>query len=117
MTAYKQLESSIHPITNEPHDFNPLLKYIDDEISLVLLGEATHGTLEFYETRAKLTQELIEKKGFNTILIEGDWPNTHQLDLYIKEKNTPTPKMLFQFLKNFLHGCGRMNLLLTCLNG
>ena len=50
---------------------------------VVLLGEASHGTAEFYEMRARITQELIEKKGFTIIAAEADWPDAAHLDHYI----------------------------------
>jgi len=50
---------------------------------LVLLGEASHGTAEFYEMRARITRELIEKKGFNVIAVEADWPDAAHINHYI----------------------------------
>ncbi len=50
----------------------------------VLLGEASHGTAEFYTWRAKITQRLIREKGFNVIAVEGDWPDMYKLNQYIK---------------------------------
>lgn len=59
-----------------------LLERIGDS-RVVLLGEASHGTAEFYEMRARITQELIEKKGFTIIAAEADWPDAAHLDHYI----------------------------------
>lgn len=50
---------------------------------IVLLGEATHGTHEFYDIRAEITKKLIEEKGFNVIAIEGDWPDSYKINQYI----------------------------------
>lgn len=52
--------------------------------NIVLLGEATHGTDEFYRIRAQITKELITNYGFNAIAIEGDWPDVYQLNRYIQ---------------------------------
>ncbi len=60
-----------------------LLQRIGDS-RLVLLGEASHGSAEFYNMRARITRELIEKKGFNIIAIEGDWPDVASLDHFIR---------------------------------
>jgi erythromycin esterase-like protein len=49
----------------------------------VLIGEASHGTHEFYQTRAELTKYLIEERGFNAITIEGDWPDAYDVHHYI----------------------------------
>ena len=46
--------------------------------SFVLLGEATHGTHDFYTLRARITQELIEEHGFSAVTIEGDWPDAYR---------------------------------------
>ncbi len=63
-------------------DLSGLLARIGDR-RLVLLGEASHGTAEFYEMRARITRELIEKKGFNVIAVEADWPDAAHIDHYI----------------------------------
>lgn len=54
------------------------------ECRYVLLGEATHGTHEFYQTRAELTKRLILEKGFTAICWEADWPDTLRLNRYIR---------------------------------
>ena len=51
---------------------------------LVLLGEASHGTAEFYDMRARITRELIEKKGFTIIAAEADWPDASVIDHFIR---------------------------------
>ncbi|HXC52336.1 MAG TPA: protein-L-isoaspartate(D-aspartate) O-methyltransferase [Candidatus Limnocylindrales bacterium] len=50
---------------------------------LVLLGEATHGTSEFYRMRARITMELIEKRGFDFVAVEADWPDAARIDTYV----------------------------------
>ncbi len=51
---------------------------------VVLIGESTHGTSEFYEMRARITRELIRERGFNVVAIEGDWPDTRTIDRYVR---------------------------------
>lgn len=51
---------------------------------IVLMGEATHGTHEFYTARAKITRRLIEKHGFNIVAVEGDWPDIARIDEYVR---------------------------------
>jgi len=53
---------------------------------IVLLGEATHGTSEFYRMRARITQELILRREFRAVAIEGDWPDASAVDRYIRRK-------------------------------
>jgi len=55
-------------------DYDPLLKLIH-EARFCLLGEATHGTHEFYRERAEITKRLIKEKGFTAIAVEADWPD------------------------------------------
>ncbi len=76
-------DSSEHFSDIDTADLNGLLERIGDS-RLVLLGEATHGTAEFYDMRARITRELIEKKGFNIIAVEADWPDATSIDFYIR---------------------------------
>lgn len=55
---------------------------------VVLLGEATHGTSEFYQARAAITRRLVEHHGFRILAIEGDWPDTAELDRYVRGHGT-----------------------------
>jgi protein-L-isoaspartate(D-aspartate) O-methyltransferase len=67
----------------ETVDLAPLLRRIGDA-RVVLLGEASHGTSEFYRMRERITRELIEKKGFTFVAIEGDWPDAARIDHYVR---------------------------------
>lgn len=58
---------------------------------IVLLGEATHGTSEFYSARAAITRHLIEHHGFNMVAVEGDWPNAARIDDYVRHR-APRPQ-------------------------
>lgn len=51
---------------------------------IVMIGEASHGTSEFYTIRAELSKKLIERKGFNIIAVEGDWPSVQTVNRYVK---------------------------------
>ncbi len=53
---------------------------------VVLLGEATHGTSEFYRARAAITRRLIERHGFNLVAVEADWPDAATIDRYVRHK-------------------------------
>src|SRR5215216_7415973 len=64
-------------------DLDPLIDRIGDAHH-VLLGEATHGTAEFYEWRATLSRRLIEERGFSFIGLEGDWPDCYRVNRYAK---------------------------------
>ena len=56
---------------------------------VVLIGEASHGTSEFYRMRARITRELIERKGFSFVAIEGDWPDAARVDHYVRHAEYP----------------------------
>jgi erythromycin esterase len=68
---------------NEPGDLDPLIERIGDA-RYVLLGEATHGTSEFYQWRATLSRRLIEERGFSFVSVEGDWPDCYRVNRYVK---------------------------------
>jgi len=72
----------------EGADLAPLLQRIGDA-RVVLLGEATHGTSDFYRMRARISRELIERKGFSFIAIEGDWPDAARIDHYVRHAAYP----------------------------
>lgn len=57
---------------------------------VVLLGEATHGTSEFYRARAAITRRLIEKHGFTIVAVEADWPDASRIDRYVRHRS-PEP--------------------------
>ena len=72
----------------ESADFRPLLQRVGDA-RIVLLGEATHGTSEFYRMRERISRLLIEHKGFQFIAIEGDWPDAARIDHYVRHMQYP----------------------------
>ncbi|HEU4420724.1 MAG TPA: protein-L-isoaspartate(D-aspartate) O-methyltransferase [Planctomycetota bacterium] len=56
---------------------------------VVLLGESTHGTAEFYRFRARLTRDLVEKAGFTIVAAEADWPDAARIDHYVRDREVP----------------------------
>ncbi len=64
-------------------DLGALLERIGRS-KLVLIGEATHGTSEFYRVRARITQELVRQRGFRIIAIEADWPDARRVNRYVQ---------------------------------
>ena len=69
-------------------DLEPMLQRIGDA-RIVLLGEATHGTSEFYRMRERISRVLIERKGFSFVAIEGDWPDAARIDHYVRHLGYP----------------------------
>jgi protein-L-isoaspartate(D-aspartate) O-methyltransferase len=63
---------------------------------VVCLGEASHGTAEFYSMRARITRELIEREGFTVVALEADWPEAQRLDRYVRRTSVePHPEEAF----------------------
>ncbi len=69
-------------------DLDPLIERIEDS-QVVLIGEASHGTSEFYKMRAKITKRLIKEKGFNIVALEADWPDAARIDNYVRHFDVP----------------------------
>src|SRR6185369_14781663 len=70
-------------------DYDPLMKVIGDA-TLVLIGEASHGTHEFYRERAQITKRLIKEKGFAAVAVEADWPDAYRINRYVRGLGTDT---------------------------
>ena len=70
------------PIRDDRHVDGLLAQIGDTEI--VLIGEATHGTREFYAERARLTRRLIEERGFNAVAVEADWPDAYRVNRFVR---------------------------------
>src|SRR6185503_5450460 len=66
-----------------PRDLDPLIDAIGDA-RYALLGEASHGTSEFYTWRTEISKRLIEEHGFSFIAVEGDWPDCYRVNRYVK---------------------------------
>jgi erythromycin esterase-like protein len=72
-----------HPLTGDHRDYDALMALIGDA-RIVLLGEASHGTHEFYRERARITKRLIAEHGFTAVAIEGDWPDANRVNRYVR---------------------------------
>ncbi len=99
-----QLTQEIEPFINDQSydlhkNLDPLLDRIGDS-RIVLLGEASHGTHEYYLWRARITRRLIEEKGFTIIGVEGDWPDCYQINRYIRQHEN-SAKTALDVLTNF----------------
>jgi erythromycin esterase-like protein len=71
------------PITGAASDYDQLLDRIGNA-GFVLIGEASHGTQDFYHERGRITQRLIEEKGFTAVAVEGDWPDAYSVNRYVR---------------------------------
>ena len=86
MTSRHALEAVKHAALWFEHGRDGLAPLIDaiGDAKVVLVGEATHGTSEFYRIRADLTAALIEQKGFNIVAAEADWPDAYRVNRWVR---------------------------------
>src|SRR5687768_290509 len=82
-TSAARLRRVVQTLRGAPDDYDALLDQIG-ESRLVLIGEASHGTREFYRERALITQRLIVEKGFNAVTAEADWPDAFRVNRYVR---------------------------------
>jgi len=71
------------PLVGGPQEFDAFLDIVGDA-RIVLLGEATHGTHEFYRARAEISKRLIQEKGFCAVAVEADWPDAYRVNRYVR---------------------------------
>ena len=72
-----------HPLTGAEDDIDPILSLVGGA-RVVLIGEASHGTHEFYRTRAEITKRLIRDRGFAAVAAEADWPDAYRVNRYVR---------------------------------
>jgi erythromycin esterase-like protein len=83
------LLTSLHPLAGRADDYVQLMQIIGDAHT-VLLGEASHGTHEFYRERAEITKWLVTEKGFNAVAVEADWPDAYRINRFVRGIGTDT---------------------------
>jgi erythromycin esterase-like protein len=81
--ALAAIRAAAIPITGAAQDHDALIRSAQ-RATRILLGEATHGTHEFYRERARISMRLIREAGVNAIAIEGDWSPTYRVNLYVR---------------------------------
>jgi erythromycin esterase-like protein len=77
------LRRRAHPLTGAASDYDPLVERVG-EARFVLLGEASHGTHEFYRERAEISKRLITEKAFTAVAVEADWPDAYHVTRYVR---------------------------------
>jgi erythromycin esterase-like protein len=77
------VRDAAQPLTGEARDYDALMDLVGDA-RFVLIGEASHGTHEFYHERAEITKRLIQEKGFNAVAVEADWPDAYRVNCYVR---------------------------------
>ena len=77
------IKNEAQALDGSENDYDDLMHDIGDS-SIVLLGEASHGTEEFYRERARITKRLVLEKNFNILTLEADWPDAYRVNQYIR---------------------------------
>jgi erythromycin esterase-like protein len=83
MNALEEIRQVAIRLDGEDSDYDSLLDAVGER-SFVLLGEATHGTREFYRMRAEITRRLIVERGFDAVAAEADWPDAYRLNRFVQ---------------------------------
>jgi erythromycin esterase-like protein len=84
--ACEAVEQGAHRLEGTDHDYDVLMDRIGNA-RLVLLGEASHGTHEFYRERARITKRLVTEKGFTAVAVEADWPDAYRVHRYVSGRS------------------------------
>ena len=84
VSAVREIAS---PLVGGPEDFHLLMQRVGNA-PLVLIGEASHGTHEFYRIRAEITKRLITERGFQAVAVEADWPDAYRVNQYVRGGGT-----------------------------
>ncbi|HSH46005.1 MAG TPA: erythromycin esterase family protein, partial [Longimicrobiales bacterium] len=89
------------PVNGGPDDYVPLLDAIGDA-RVVLLGEGSHGTHEFYRERRRITRMLVERLGFQAVAVEADWPDAYRVNRYVRGVSSdPDPDRALSGFRRF----------------
>jgi erythromycin esterase-like protein len=81
------IEKHAAPLSGALGDYDPVINAATGK-HYVLIGEATHGTAEFYRARAEITQRLIEERGFDAVAVEADWPDAYAVHRYVSSPDS-----------------------------
>ena len=83
MTALAEVVAgAARPVVGAARDYDELIDLVGTR-RFVLIGEASHGTHEFYRERARITRRLIDECGFTAVAVEGDWPDAYRVNRYV----------------------------------
>lgn len=91
VSSAEQLKSNVKPFKSIAQDVETVTKYFDSfgDCKVLLIGDASHGTSEFYSVRAEITKYMIQNHGFNIVAIEADWPDAESVDRYVRHRPGP----------------------------
>src|SRR5687767_7159765 len=90
MSVADRLNDVIHPIRESADLMEPILDLVG-KARIVMIGEASHGTHDFYDIRAEITKCLIQERGFNAVCAEADWPDAWRVNRHVRRFSDDTP--------------------------
>ena len=97
----RTLDKAATPLTGAPGDFDAIIEAARGK-RLVMIGEATHGTRDFYEARAQITRRLITELGFSAVAVEADWPDAYAINRHVWNLEPGQPaEDVFETFKRF----------------
>jgi len=76
------LDNDAYPVGEMLREYDPIIEAATDK-QVVLMGEASHGSLEFYRARAEITKRLLTEQGFDAVAVEADWPDAYAINRYV----------------------------------
>jgi erythromycin esterase-like protein len=85
MTLHDAIHTALRPVA-DVEDCRMVVDFIGDA-ELALVGEASHGTHEFYASRAHVTRQLILQSGFRAVVVEADWPDAYRVNRYVRHES------------------------------
>src|ERR671934_247549 len=94
----RAISEAAFPLVGEHRDYDAIVEAAG-HAQLVLIGEASHGTHEFYRERAQITKRLILEKGFTAVAVEADWPDAYRINRYVRGVSDDTESV--EALANF----------------
>ncbi|HET8627683.1 MAG TPA: erythromycin esterase family protein [Thermomicrobiales bacterium] len=101
MAPAEAVRAAARPLAGAATDYDGLLDQIGDA-HFALIGEASHGTEEFYAERARITQRLIAERGFTAVAVEADWPDAYRVNRYARGMgDDTTPEQALGGFKRF----------------
>ena len=100
MPLIKAVEKHAVPIDDINTAYDTILEASQDK-EVVLIGEATHGTHEFYHIRAEITKRLISEQGFDAVAVEADWPDAYHINNFVSGQKASTAKEALAHFQRF----------------
>ncbi|RSM20878.1 hypothetical protein CDV31_000249 [Fusarium ambrosium] len=90
-SAIELLKAHVTPFNSITEDRDTITRCFDSfgDCKVLLIGDASHGTSEFYSVRAEITKHMIEHHGFNIVAVEADWPDAEHVDRYVRRRPGP----------------------------